>query len=194
MGLTQVMLQVKGCEMVCKQRELIPGDSVSWCTKKEPMSPRVSWAAVKWPVTVLTPYSFQTSENSQSEIRLVNCLWKTSFQVRFLRIAKHHPSEWMRDILNTTYGDISNSYLVLFLLYLFIISLIFKHLEIWGHGGLICLESLGLGVWFPQAPCVCMRVFMFFMCFRGFFQVIPQVQRHTLSSDGVSKPSVVVCL
>lgn len=24
MGLTQVMLQVKGCEMVCKQRELIP--------------------------------------------------------------------------------------------------------------------------------------------------------------------------
>jgi len=25
MGLTQVMLQVKGCEMVCKQRELIPG-------------------------------------------------------------------------------------------------------------------------------------------------------------------------
>lgn len=28
MGLTQVMLQVKGCEMVCKQRELIPGDSV----------------------------------------------------------------------------------------------------------------------------------------------------------------------
>lgn len=25
MGLTQVMLQVKGCEMVCKQKELIPG-------------------------------------------------------------------------------------------------------------------------------------------------------------------------
>lgn len=25
MGLTQVMLQVKGCEMVCKQRELIWG-------------------------------------------------------------------------------------------------------------------------------------------------------------------------
>lgn len=24
MGLMQVMLQVKGCEMVCKQRELIP--------------------------------------------------------------------------------------------------------------------------------------------------------------------------
>lgn len=40
MGLTQVMLQVKGCEMVCKQRELIPGGSVSRCTEKKPVSPQ----------------------------------------------------------------------------------------------------------------------------------------------------------
>lgn len=40
MGLTQVMLQVKGCEMVCKQRELISGGSVSRCTEKEPVFPQ----------------------------------------------------------------------------------------------------------------------------------------------------------
>lgn len=62
MGLTQVMLQVKGCEMVCKQRELIPGGSVSRCTEKKPASSQSP--ELKLPVTVLTAYPSLTSESS----------------------------------------------------------------------------------------------------------------------------------
>lgn len=39
MGLTQVMLQVKGCEMVCKQRELIPEAEAIVTSRRGPPGP-----------------------------------------------------------------------------------------------------------------------------------------------------------
>lgn len=62
MGLTQVMLQVKGCEMVCKQRESIP--------RLSRLSPPNSYLPLPSPPLLpLLPLSNSLRQHSEGAVR-----------------------------------------------------------------------------------------------------------------------------
>lgn len=78
MGLTQVMLQVKGCEMVCKQKELIPG-LWQWSQplSRERLAIFTLVRALKLPQTASAGLSVVWHKNRKCEIRSADCVWKT---------------------------------------------------------------------------------------------------------------------
>lgn len=62
MGLTQVMLQVKGCEMVCKQRESI--------SRLSRLSPPYSYLPLPSPPPFLPPYPTSQIVSDSTQRRL----------------------------------------------------------------------------------------------------------------------------
>lgn len=78
MGLTQVMLQVKGCEMVCKQKELIPG-LWRWSQplSRERLAIFTLVRALKLPPTASEGLSVAWHKNRKREIRSAERVQKT---------------------------------------------------------------------------------------------------------------------